>query len=111
MTNTAKRWTVHHFVNQAIDGDLPQAGIYEIDEAYDEIVDLLVKDHFDEACEIAETNKVLIEQAPAIRQAFDEMLHALGQIRQSLSRMPRPFVKEADTIAKNAIKNAKATMT
>lgn len=64
--HTPGPWTVHEFVEIAFskDGDRAQAGIYEIEEANEQALDLIGEGAFTEALNMATANKRLIAASP-----------------------------------------------
>ncbi len=74
--HTPSPWTVHSFIHPSTDGafDPTDAGMYEIEEANEQIVGELKLGNFAEAEAIGLANARLIEAAPALLVACEDML-------------------------------------
>jgi len=73
VTHTAGPWDVSHFCNP-IDVAATDQGLYEVEQANEEINSLLDDDDYIEAQMKAESNRKLIQVAPVMLQMFRDLV-------------------------------------
>lgn len=90
MRATPGPWTAHHFVSDVTPDDYSDTGIYEIEEANEQIGDLFREGEHRAALVMAEANRRLIEAAPSLLEAL------VGILRLNGSRLDKDLVCAAD---------------
>lgn len=74
ITHTAGPWDVSHFCNP-IDVSVTDQGLYEVEQANEEINALLDGDDYIKAQMVAESNRKLIEVAPVMIQMLKDLIN------------------------------------